>query len=200
MQGQRTASSGAAPVATMGFLLDQKARREAQAAQRREEARQKADAAARTRAEVARESGLSCEGLLAAWDDHLTAAGIDPGGVVIAVEGSQGTLFRHAFDMSEARTSVDRGVVLATERRQLAYAFRRNTYGDADPAELKVIVRSFGDIREPRQKEDRSFIIVFKGDRLFTPARNPLQGDAWEIRHPQPDVLYHRFSEAGLPW
>jgi hypothetical protein len=200
MQGRRTAASGAAPVTTMGFISDNKARREAEAARRREEAREKADAAARTRAAVARESGLSCEELLAAWKDPLTAAGIDPARVAIAVDGSQGTVFRRAFDMSDARTSVDRGVVLATERRQLAYAFRRSAYGNADPAELEVIVRSFGEIREPRQKEDRSFIIVFEGDRLFVPACNPLQGDAWEIRHPQPDVLYHRFSEAGLPW
>lgn len=79
-------------------------------------------------------------------------------------------------------------------------AFRASSSGSAAPRPIEVIVRSLEEVREPRKKEDRSFIIVFERDGLFRQPNNPMRGDAWELRHPDPDELYRHFSSVGLPW
>lgn len=184
----------------MGFLSNVNARREAAAAQRREEQQTAATAAREERAAVARESELSADELASAWEAHLASADVDLTRVRLVVDGSRGTVLTPAMDISDAVTDVGRGVVVVTDTRRIAFAFRKATYGDGDPAMVEVKVRRFDEIREPRKKEDRSFYIVFERDRLFTPQRNPMQGDAWELRTGNPDELRRRFSDAGLPW
>ena len=176
------------------------ARREAAAAQRREEAQAAAAAADEERAAADRESGLSADELASAWEAHLAGAGIELTRVRLIVDASGGTVLKPAMDMSDAVTTVARGVVVVADAGRLAIAFRKATYGDGAPAKVQVLVRRFDEIREPRKKEDRSFYIVFERDRMFTPQRNPMQGDAWELRSGNPDELRRRFSRAGLPW
>ena len=177
-----------------------KVRREAAAAQRREEQQAAAAAAEERRAAAERESNLSADDLASAWEAQLAGAGIDLTSVRLVVDGSRGCVLKPAMSMSDAMTSVDQGIVVVTDTRRVAFAFRTATYGDDGPAEVQVVVRRFDEIREPRKKEDRSFFIVFERDRMFTPQRNPMQGDAWELRSGNPDELHRRFSDAGLPW
>ena len=159
-----------------------------------------AAAAQEERAAADRESKLSADELASAWDAHLASVGVDLTRVRLIVDASHGSVLKPSMDMSDAMTSVGRGVVVVTDTGRLAFAFRKATYGDADPAKVQVLVRRFDEIREPRKKEDRSFYIVFERDRLFTPHGNPMQGDAWELRSGNPDELRRRFSSAGLPW
>ena len=173
----------------MGLFSDRRARREAADAQ-----------AAAEREASAREAGLTVEELADIWRELLAANGVDTADVRSVVDASGGMVFRPSFNISDATTSMDRGLVLVTGSGQLVLAFRAWSSGDRAAAPVEVIVRSVTDVREPRRKEDRSFIIVFERDRLFRPPNNPMQGDAWELPHARPDELYRHFSSVGLPW
>lgn len=167
----------------MGFFSDRKVRRETAEAEREASAR---------------EAGLSVEELALEWQELLSAAGVDTTDARSVVDASGGSLFRPLFDVSASMTLVDRGLVLVTGSGELVLAFRASSPGDTPPVE--VIVRSLAEVREPRKQEDRSFIIVFERDRMFKPPNNPMHGDAWELRHSDPDALYRHFSSVGLPW
>lgn len=172
----------------VGFLSDRKARREA--------AEEQAVAAREART---REAGLSLEELVHEWGDLLSAEGVDLADVRDVVDASGGSVFRPSSDRSGGWTFVDQGLVLVTEPGKLVLAFRAFTSGDTPPP-VEVIVRALTEVRETREKEDRSFIIVFDRDGLFRPPNNAMRGDAWELRHPSPDELYRHFLSLGLPW
>lgn len=172
----------------MGFLSDRKARREAAEAQ-----------AAADREASAREEGLSAEGLAEEWRELLGASGVDTSNFRCAVDASGGSVFRPSFDAS-GLTFVDRGLVLVTGSDQLVFAFRASRPTSATPAPVEVIVRPLAEVRETREKEDRAFLIVFEGDGLFRPPNSVMRGDAWELRHPDPDELRRYFLSLGLPW
>lgn len=147
----------------------------------------------------AREAGLTAEDLAHAWRELLKSAGVDTTDVQGVVGTGRGMVFRPSHDMS-ATTSMERGFMLVTGSGQLVLAFRATSSKNVAPLPVEVIVRSVTEVREPRRKEDRSLIIVFEGDRLFGPANNPMYGDAWELRHADPDELYRHLSSIGLPW
>lgn len=171
----------------MGFLADGKARREAAKA-----------AAAAEREASAREKGLTAEELARAWREWLESAGVDTADVRGVVDAGRGMVFRPSLDMS-ATTSMERGFMLVTGSGQLVLAFRGSSSDGVAPP-VEVIVRSVTEVREPRRKEDRSLVVVFEGDRLFRPPNNPMYGDAWELRHADPDELHRHLSSIGLPW
>lgn len=141
---------------------------------------------------------MSVDELAHAWRELLSANGVDTTDVRSVVDASGGSVFRPSFDPSTNLTFVDRGLVLVTGSGGLVLAFRASPTGGV-PLPVEVIVRSLAEVREPRKKEDRSFIIVFERDGLFRPPNNPMRGDAWELRHPNPDELYQHFSSLGLP-
>lgn len=173
----------------MGFLSDRKARREAAAAE-----------AAAAREARAREAGLSLEDLAREWRELIGENGVDMADVRDVVDASGGSVFGPPSLSSPTWTFVDRGLLLVTGSGELVLAFRASVPGDAAPPPVEVIVRSLGEVRETREKEDRSFIIVFDRDGLFRPPNNAMRGDAWELRHPSPDELYRHFLSLGLPW
>jgi hypothetical protein len=174
--------------AGVGFFSDGKARREAAEAQ-----------AAAEREASAREEGLPVEGLAREWRELLSAQGVDTTDVLSMVDASGGSVFRPSFDAS-GLTVVDRGFLLVTATDQLVFAFRASSPGDAAPSPVEVIVRPLTDVRETRKREDRSFLIVFEGDGLFRPPNSAMRGDAWELRHSDPDELRRHFLSVGLPW
>jgi hypothetical protein len=171
----------------VGFLSDRKARREAAEAK-----------AAAEREASAREAGLSAEELVGEWRELLGANGVDTTDIRSVVDASGGCVFRPSLE--SAMTSVERGVVIVTGSGDLVLAFRAFSPGGGAPRPIEVIVRSISEVREPRKKGDRSFFIVFERDRLFRPPNNPSTGDAWELRHSDPDELHRHFSSVGLPW
>lgn len=172
----------------MGFFSDRKARREAAEAQ-----------AAVEREASAREAGLTVDELVLEWRELLGASEVDIAGIRTAIDAGGGTIFRPSFDASAGWTLVERGFVLVTGSGDLVFAFRASLPGDAVPP-VEVIVRSLTEVRETRQKEDRSFFIVFEHDGLFRSPSNGMRGDAWELRHSNPEELYRHFCSIGLPW
>ena len=173
--------------ARLGFFSNRRVRREAEEAQ-----------AAAERDASAREARLSVEGLAYEWRELLSANGVDTTDVRSVVDASGGSVFRPSFDPSQGWTIVDRGLVLVTGCGELVLAFRASLSGDVAPSPVEVIVRSLKEVRETREKEDRSFFIVFEQDGLFRPPNNAMRGDAWELRHSNPDELNRHLSSLGL--
>lgn len=173
----------------MGFFSDRKAKREAAEAR-----------AAAEREASGREAGLSVEELTHEWRELLGANGVDPTNARTVVDASGGSVFRPSSAASDGWIFIDRGLLLVTGSGELALAYRASSPAGAAPPQVKVIVRALTEVREARKKEDRSLIIVFEGDGLFGPPNNPMRGDAWELRHSDPDELYQHFSSLGLAW
>ena len=173
----------------MGFFSDRKARREIAEAQ-----------AASERKASARETDLSVEELVHEWHDLLGANGVDTTEIRTVVDASRGSVIRGSLNVSETWADVQRGVLLVTGSGELVLAFRASLRGDAPPPPVEVIVRSLAEVRETRKKEDRSFFIVFEHDGLFRPPNNLMRGDAWELRHSNPDELHRHFRSVGLNW
>lgn len=140
---------------------------------------------------------MSVEELAYEWRELLAAGGVDMT-EAWTVDASGGSLYRPSMGGPNL-TSIEHGFVLGTATDQLVLAFRPSAFGDEAPP-VEVIVRALSEVRETRKNEDRSFFIVFNGDGLFRPPNNAMRGDAWELRHSDPDQLHRDFLALGLPW
>jgi hypothetical protein len=181
----------------MGIFSAIKSRREAAAAERAEAERQRAE----QRAAADRESQMSVDELLEAWSSTIAGAGARPENPRALLDGAGGSIIRPismSEDISNAFTSVQTGFVMVTQNGDLVFAFRDSV---DDPGEVEVIVRKQSEVYEPRKKEDREFIIVFEGDRLYSDrGEDPFRGDAWCIRTPTPDTTKAVLEQAGIRW
>lgn len=163
---------------------------------------QKAAAAERAKAEVARQAELSLDPAgrldLPAWRDALATAGIDRTEIQLLIDACVGEMNGEGTidDPSAGMRSIDTGLIAITRDRQIVYL--HEAMRGIGPS---ATVRHLDEIRELRQNNTGSECqIRFRNDRFFDGQPGPMHlSDWWGVRiHRNPNIRAE-FRELGFP-